>query len=63
MAGWASLTVARTADGSAIEWEEEARFAGIGRVLDLPNKLVGPRLFGRLVDGSHSLLTRGSRYP
>jgi hypothetical protein len=49
--GWAILTVAKTDEGAMISWQEDARFRLAGPLLDVPNRIVGERIFGRLVDG------------
>jgi hypothetical protein len=49
--GWAILTVTKSEEGSMVHWEEEARFRYGGPLLDLPNRVAGRRIFGRLVDG------------
>lgn len=49
--GWAELTVTPDGSGSVIHWHEVAGIGRTGRLLDLPNRVVGKRIFGRLVDG------------
>ncbi len=49
--GWAALTVTPGAAGTLVEWTEHARFRAAGRFLDLPTRIVGRHVFGRLVDG------------
>ena len=49
--GWAVLEVAKSGSGSVINWREEASVRLAGPLLNGPNRLVGKRVFGRLVDG------------
>ena len=49
--GWAVLTISPTAAGSTVAWREDASIRLAGPLLDLPNRIVGKRVFGRLVDG------------
>lgn len=49
--GWAVLTVTPTAEGSTIHWLEDAHVRAVGPLLDLPNRVAGRIVFGRLVDG------------
>jgi carbon monoxide dehydrogenase subunit G len=49
--GGAILTVTKTDEGSLINWLEDASFRWVGRLLDLPNRIGGRRVFGSLVDG------------
>ena len=49
--GGAILTVTKIDEGSLINWSEDASVRWIGRLIDLPSRIVGQRVFGRLVDG------------
>lgn len=49
--GWAVLTVTKVDDGSIISWHENARFRLAGSLLDIPNRIAGRWVFGRVVDG------------
>lgn len=46
--GWAELRVEPTAEGTQVEWREDARVRG-GRLTDIPTKLASRILFGRVV--------------
>jgi hypothetical protein len=49
--GWARLTVTPAQDGSVVDWVEDAKFRLAGPLLNLPKRVAGRRVFGRLVDG------------
>ncbi|MDQ3485505.1 MAG: SRPBCC family protein [Actinomycetota bacterium] len=49
--GWAVLTVTPVGPGALVEWTEHARFRAAGPFLDGPTRVVGRRVFGRLVEG------------
>jgi hypothetical protein len=51
VAGWAILTVAKADEGSMVSWHEDARFRLAGPLLDVPTRVVGQRIFGRVIDG------------
>lgn len=48
--GGATITVHRTSEGSVVRWVEDASVRWGGPFADLPTQLVGPKVFGRVVD-------------
>ena len=49
--GWAALAVTPTRAGSTVSWQEAVSYRLVGDLFALPNRIVGRKLFGRLVDG------------